>query len=57
MDNCPKCGCPTLNAPGIGPYCPNAGCDVADNLLQVEAPTLPPLQHCQTCTCFQADGD
>ncbi len=29
---CPKCGTPTLNAPGIGEYCPNKECDVLDNI-------------------------
>lgn len=28
--NCPKCQTALLNAPGIGPFCPNRACDVAD---------------------------
>ena len=28
---CYKCGTPLMNAPGIGPFCPNKDCDVADN--------------------------
>lgn len=27
---CYKCGTTLMNAPGIGPFCPNAQCDVAD---------------------------
>jgi len=27
---CPKCGTVMLDAPGIGPYCPNKDCDVLD---------------------------
>jgi len=33
---CPKCGTSLLNAPGIGPYCPNRECDVIDNILGVD---------------------
>ena len=28
---CYKCGTPLMNAPGIGPFCPNKDCDVSDN--------------------------
>ena len=28
--NCFKCGTPLMNAPGIGPFCPNKECDVKD---------------------------
>jgi hypothetical protein len=28
---CYKCGTPLMNAPGIGPFCPNKECDVSDN--------------------------
>lgn len=28
---CYKCGTELVNAPGIGPFCPNKECDVADN--------------------------
>ena len=31
LDPCYKCGTPLMNAPGIGPFCPNKECDVADN--------------------------
>lgn len=29
--NCYKCGTELINAPGIGPFCPNKNCDVLDN--------------------------
>jgi len=29
--NCYKCGTILMNAPGIGPFCPNKECDVSDN--------------------------
>lgn len=28
--NCYKCGTELINAPGIGPFCPNKECDVVD---------------------------
>jgi len=31
LDPCYKCGTPLINVPGIGPFCPNKECDVADN--------------------------
>jgi hypothetical protein len=30
LDPCYKCGTPLINAPGIGPFCPNKACDVSD---------------------------
>ena len=33
---CYKCGTPLMNAPGIGPFCPNKDCDVSDNTNGVE---------------------
>ena len=30
LDPCYKCGTPLINAPGIGPFCPNRSCDVFD---------------------------
>ena len=30
LDPCFKCGTPLMNAPGIGPFCPNKECDVND---------------------------
>ncbi len=46
VEHCPRCGSVVENAAGIGPFCPNAKCDVADNLLCVPtfstaAPTAP----------------
>ena len=29
--NCYRCGTELINAPGIGPFCPNKNCDVLDN--------------------------
>ena len=31
LEPCYKCGTPLINVPGIGPFCPNKECDVADN--------------------------
>jgi hypothetical protein len=36
LDPCYKCGTPLIDAPGIGPFCPNKECDVVDNTLGVE---------------------
>ncbi len=30
LEPCYKCGTPLVNAPGIGPFCPNQDCDVFD---------------------------
>jgi hypothetical protein len=30
LEPCYKCGTPLMNAPGIGPFCPNKECDIAD---------------------------
>jgi len=35
MEKCPKCRTKLKNCPGIGPFCPNRQCDVADNIDQV----------------------
>jgi hypothetical protein len=32
--NCYICGTPLINAPGIGPFCPNKSCDVKDDLFE-----------------------
>jgi len=40
--NCPKCDTLLVNAPGIGPFCPNDQCDVADGILQA-AGLAPPV--------------
>jgi hypothetical protein len=34
--NCFKCGTELIDVPGIGPFCPNKQCDVADNVLNAE---------------------
>ena len=31
---CYMCGTPLINAPGIGPFCPNKACDVKDELFE-----------------------
>ena len=36
LDPCYKCGTPLIDAPGIGPFCPNKECDVFDNTKCVE---------------------
>ena len=36
LEPCYKCGTTLINAPGIGPFCPNKECDVADNTSGVE---------------------
>jgi len=42
LEPCYKCGTPLLNAPGIGPFCPNKQCDVIDNIEGVEWTFTPP---------------
>lgn len=32
VEFCPKCDTELMDAPGIGPYCPNQECDVIDNI-------------------------
>ena len=32
LEKCPDCSTPLEFAPGIGPYCPNIGCDTIDDL-------------------------
>lgn len=36
IGNCYKCNTALLDAPGIGPFCPNKECDVADNVTPPE---------------------
>jgi Skp family chaperone for outer membrane proteins len=44
LDPCYKCGTTLINAPGIGPFCPNRECDVADGwALQDEDPIV--IEH------------
>jgi hypothetical protein len=40
LDPCYKCGTPLLNAPGIGPFCPNKECDVVDGPFLADAHTV-----------------
>ena len=40
LDPCYKCGTPLIVAPGIGPFCPNKECDVADGPLLEEEPIV-----------------
>ena len=35
---CYKCGTELVNAPGIGPFCPNKSCDVVDNTNNATTP-------------------
>lgn len=39
--NCYKCNTVLIDVPGIGPFCPNKECDVADNTKGVELSFLP----------------
>jgi hypothetical protein len=39
---CYKCGTELMNAPGIGPFCPNKECDVLDNTKDVDWEFIPP---------------
>jgi hypothetical protein len=36
LEPCYKCGTPLVNAPGIGPFCPNKQCDVMDGPFEEE---------------------
>ena len=42
LDPCYKCGTQLINAPGIGPFCPNKECDVSDGpfLKEEEKPSI-----------------
>ena len=40
LGECPECGTELLNAPGIGPFCPNKDCDVADGPFVVDKITV-----------------
>jgi len=39
-ETCPKCFTELLDAPGIGPYCPNKECDVIDDVLNFDKPSI-----------------
>lgn len=53
-EQCPGCGTATINAPGIGPYCPNRACGRLDDL--GAEPSAPPLPIVHTAT-FECVGD
>ena len=38
VETCPKCSTILMDAPGIGPYCPNEDCDVIDNINGFDKP-------------------
>jgi hypothetical protein len=63
LDPCYKCGTPLLNAPGIGPFCPNKECDVSDNTLGVEPiqityiPTKPIVEDAPNFEAIKVDGE
>jgi len=40
--NCYMCGTVLINAPGIGPFCPNKACDVMDNTMGVDWEVIKP---------------
>lgn len=42
---CYMCGTPLINAPGIGPFCPNKKCDVIDNIKGVQWKFISPVQE------------
>jgi len=59
---CYKCGTPLIIAPGIGPFCPNKECDVADNTMDVEPieityiPTGPIVEDAPNFEGIKVDG-
>jgi hypothetical protein len=63
LDPCYKCGTPLMNAPGIGPFCPNKECDVSDNTLGVEPiqityiPPAPIVDDAPNFEAIKVDGE
>ena len=63
LDPCYKCGTPLMNAPGIGPFCPNKECDVSDNTLGLEPiqftyiPTKPMVEDAPNFEAIKVDGE
>jgi len=63
LDPCYKCGTPLMNAPGIGPFCPNKECDVSDNTLGVEPikftyiPPAPIIDDAPNFEAIKVDGE
>jgi hypothetical protein len=60
---CYKCGTPLIIAPGIGPFCPNKECDVADNTTDVEPieityiPTGPVVEDAPNFEGIKVEGE
>jgi len=63
LDPCYKCGTPLMNAPGIGPFCPNKECDVSDNTLGAETieftyiPPAPIIDDAPNFEAIKVDGE
>jgi hypothetical protein len=63
LDPCYKCGTPLMNAPGIGPFCPNKECDVSDNTLGLEPieityiPAKPMVEDAPNFEAIKVDGE
>jgi len=63
LDPCYKCGTPLMNAPGIGPFCPNKNCDVSDNTQGVEPiqftyiPPVPIIEDAPNFEAIKVDGE
>jgi hypothetical protein len=63
LEPCYKCGTPLINAPGIGPFCPNKECDVSDNTSGAEPiqityiPTKPMVEDAPNFEAIKVDGE
>ena len=63
LDPCYKCGTPLMNAPGIGPFCPNKECDVVDNTSGAEPiqityiSTNPIVEDAPNFEAIKVDGE
>ena len=57
--NCYMCGTELINAPGIGPFCPNKECDVIDNTSgeQIEFTYIPPSNQASVDTSPTEEED
>jgi len=54
VKHCPKCKTLLSHAPAIGPFCPNKGCDVVDN---IKAALQSSKGECQHPTIHLRDGE
>ena len=57
LEPCYKCGTTLINAPGIGPFCPNKECDVVDNTSgaePIEITYIPPAPIVDDAPNFEA---